>query len=283
MRFDLQPIKEDTAVTKEYLLFMTNSSTRQPYPPFRTVLLIVLAAILCNAALKYWGGLGKSTAAEKEITEFADDNGLQLSDYPNEIVNMLKINEETKDFVLRYPLEIVNFKPDIIDFSEYKACTAPPQLMQWDTRWGYMTYDKSIMGLSGSAPTALSMAALYVTHDMTLTPVHTAELAIGTSAEHKPEKLLADGARALGMTVTEIPKNDSRLRQAVSEEGTAVVCLTDGKALSQAIVIRGLDEDHNYLINDTLFNKRSAQAYTFKDIGSHIKKVWQYSASPNAE
>ena len=262
---------------------MNQSSTRQLYPPFKTVLLIVLAAIFFNAALKYAGGLGKSTAAEKEITDFANENGLQLSDYPSEIVDMLKINEETKDFVLRYPLEIVSFKPDIIDFSEYKECTAPPRLIQWDKRWGYMTYDKSIMGLSGSAPTALSMAALYVTHDMTLTPVHTAELAIGTSAEHKPEKLLAEGARAMGMTVTEIPKNDSRLRQAVSEEGTAVVCLTDGKVLSQVIVIRGLDENHNFLINDTLFNKRSEQAYTFKDIGSHIKRIWQYSASPKAE
>lgn len=250
---------------------------RNPYPSFKTVFLIVTAAIIFNASLKYVGGLGKNNSAEKTINEYAVANGFSLSDYPDEIVNLLKVNEETKDFVLNYPSKIVDFKPDAINFKEYENCTEPPLLMQWDLRWGYLSYNESIMGISGSAPTALSMAAIYELQDISLTPVHMAEFAAGSNCEARPEKLLSDGARAFDMTVTEIPRNDSRLRQAVSESGCVVVCLTDGKMLSQAIVIRGLDEDGKYLINDTMSKSRSEKSYTFADIGTHLKKIWKYS------
>ncbi len=249
----------------------------KPYPPFYMVFLIVMAAIVFNASLKYLGGLGKNDTAEKTINEYAVQNGFQLSDYPNEIVNLLKINDETKEFVLNYPSRIVDFKPDIINFSEYQNCTEPPLLMQWDVRWGYLSYNNSVMGLSGSAPTALSMAGLYVKKDMSLTPVRIAELAKGSNAESKPEKLLSDGARALDITVMELPRNDSRIRQAVSEEGCVVVCLTDGKLLSQAIVIRGLDEEGKFLVNDTMSRKRSEEGYTFAQMGPHLRKAWKYS------
>ena len=193
------------------------SKKKNAYPSFWLVLLIVISVGLINAALKYAGGLGKNNAAEKEISDYAEQYGFSLSDYPADIINLFKFNEETREFVLNYPSKIVDFKPTSLDFSEYAQCTEPPSFRQWDIRWGYMSYNNSVMGLSGSAPTALSMAALYVTHDMSLTPVHIAQFAAGNECESNPEKLLSDGARTLSMNVTELPKNDKRIRQAVSE------------------------------------------------------------------
>lgn len=250
---------------------------RNPYPSFKTVFLIVIMALVLNASLKYIGGLGKNNSAEKTISDYADANGFNLSDYPDEIVNLLKINDETKEFVLNYPSKIVDFKPDLLNFTEYENCTEPPLFMQWDLRWGYMSYNDSVMGISGSAPTTLSMAAIYELQDISLTPVYIAGVAADNDYEDKPEKLLSEGARALEMNVTEIPKNDSRLRQAVSESGSVVVCLTDGKVFSQTIVIRGLNEDGKYLMNDTMSKGRSEKNYTFADIGPHLKKIWKYS------
>ncbi len=247
-----------------------------PYPQFRTVFFIVTAIILMNASLKYVGGLGKNNSAEKIINDYAAENGFKFSDYPEEIVNLLNTNDETKEFVLDYPSKIVNFKPDAVNFSQYQGCTEPPLLMQWDLRWGYMSYDDSVMGISGSAPTALSMAAIYELQDISLTPVRVAELAADINSESKPEKLLSNGARELGMTVTEIPKNDSRVRQAVSEDGCVVVCTTDNEEFSSVIVIRGIDENGKYLINDTMSTSRSDKSYTFRDIGEHLKKIWKY-------
>ncbi len=249
------------------------------YPSFWLVLFIVISVGLFNAALKYAGGLGKNNAAEKEISDYAEQYGFSLSDYPSDIINLFKFNEETREFVLNYPSKIVDFKPAALNFKEYAQCTEPPELKQWDVRWGYMSYNGSVMGLSGSAPTAVSMAALYVTHDMSLTPVHIAQFAAGSEYESDPEKLLSDGARTLSMNITELPKNDKRIRQAVSEEGTAVICLTSGKSFSPVIVIRGINEDGAYLINDTVSDKRSAQAYTFADLNPTLKKCWKYTAA----
>lgn len=253
------------------------NNKRNLYPSFGTVFLIVVVAIVFNASLKYIGGLGKNNSAEKIINDYASENGFKISDYPSEIVDLLKTNEETKDFVLNYPSKVVDFSPDAINFSQYQGCTEPPLLMQWDLRWGYMTYNGGVMGINGSAPTALSMAAIYELQDISLTPVHMVELAAGSNCEGKPEKLLSDGARALNMTVTEIPKNDSRIRHAVSEEGSVVVCMTDSKMFSSAIVIRGIDEEGKYLINDTMSADRSKKSYTFREIGTHLRKIWKYS------
>lgn len=40
-----------------------------------------------------------------EICSFAAENGLNPSDYPNELVAMLERNPETREFVLNYPLK----------------------------------------------------------------------------------------------------------------------------------------------------------------------------------
>lgn len=256
-----------------------NNQKKNIYPSFWLVLCIVVSVGCINAALKYSGGLGKNNAAEKEISDYAEKNGFSLSDYPADLVNFFKFNEETREFVLNYPSKIVNFKPASLNFKEYAACTEPPKLKQWDIRWGYMSYNKNVMGLTGSAPTALSMAALYVTHDMSMTPVHIAQFAAGSEYESDPEQLLSEGARNLSMNVTELPKNDKRIRKAVSEEGTAVVCLTSGKSFSPVIVIRGINEDGAFLINDTISDKRTEQAYTFADINPTLKKCWKYTAA----
>ena len=256
------------------------SNQKKPYPSFWLVLVLVALALGVNGTLKYIGGLGESSSAEKTVSDYANEKSFKMSDYPAEIINMFKMNEETKDFVLNYPSKIVDFQPDPIDFSEYRNCEKPPQLMQWDLRWGYMTYNNGVMGLTGSAPTALSMAALYELHDTSITPVHVVEFAKGSALEGKPEKLLSEGARAMSLTVTEVPKNDNRVRQAVSEPGAVVVCLTNGRNFSTAIVIRGIDKDGKYLINDTMSIKRSEGAYDFSQLQYSIRKVWQYTTTP---
>ncbi len=261
----------------------TASNQKNPYPPFHIVLMVLTAAILINASLKYIGGLGQNNAAEKEIYEYATQNGFQRSDYPDELVSFFKHNEETKEFVLAYPSKIVNFRADLTALNDYEDRSVPPQLVQWDLRWGYLSYGDSVMGLRGSAPTALSMAAVYVQKDDSLTPVQTAKLAVKSGWEEKPKKLLSDGARSMGLTVKELPVGDRLIRQALGETGSAVVCLTDGKGFSQAVVIRGVDEEGKFLLNDTVSRKRSEQSYTFQELGSHLKAVWQYTKSSQTQ
>ena len=45
----------------------------------------------------------KNISAKKMIKNFADENGYTFSDYPQSLVDLLKRNKETKEFVLNYP------------------------------------------------------------------------------------------------------------------------------------------------------------------------------------
>lgn len=249
------------------------------YPSFGKVVAIILTIIFVNSLLKFAGGFGKNNYVQKTVSDYAVANGFNRSDYPDEIIKMFEEDEDTKDFVLNYPKRIIGGDKFEIDLSQYAECTEPPLLMQWDERWGYIKYNDSVMGLGGGAPTCLSMAALYELHDISVTPAYTSNLAAENGWESKPEKLLSDGARIIGMNVTEIPINDSRLRQAVSS-GTTVVCLTDGKYLSDVFVVRGINESGNYMINDPTSRKNSEREYTFAELKDHLKKIWGYDGTP---
>ena len=60
----------------------------------------------------------KNISAKKMIKNYADENGYTLSDYPQSLVDLLKRNKETKEFVLNYPkYKDKHFK---INMKEYK-------------------------------------------------------------------------------------------------------------------------------------------------------------------
>lgn len=248
-----------------------------PQISFWKALAVVMAILFLDAILKYSSGLGQNNSAEKIITEYASQNGFTLDDYPMDIREMLVRNDETRQFVTNYPKKITHFKPDKLDFSEYKDCTEPPHFMQWDMRWGYMTYNGNVFGLTGSAPTCLSMVAVYVLHNTEMTPVHVAKYAIGSNCESNPEKLLSGGARAMGMSVAEVPRNNQRLREAVTEEGCAVICMLKSQELSQFIVIKGINKEGYFVINDPFSKKLSDKDYSFSDLNKSIKRIWKYS------
>ena len=250
---------------------------RLPRISFWKALALVLLLLFFDAVLKYSSGLGQNNSAEKIITEYASQNGFTLDDYPMDIRDMLVRNDETKQFVTEYPKKITHFEPEKPNLSEYKDCKEPPQLMQWDMRWGYMTYNGNVFGLTGSAPTCLSMAALYVLHNPELSPVYIAEYAKRSNCEGRPEILLSSGARAMGMNVSEVMRNNQRLREAVTEEGCTVICMLKDQELSQFIVIKGIDKEGHFVINDPFSKKLSSTGYAFVDLNKNIKRIWKYS------
>lgn len=109
---------------------------------------------------------------EEELADFAYRNNLSQNDWPDYLLELVNKNPETKEFVLNYPLE--KDKEYEIDLSEYKNCSSVPLLMQWDERWGYKEYAGELMGISGCGPTCLSMVAIYLLNDTTLTPEYIA-------------------------------------------------------------------------------------------------------------
>lgn len=254
------------------------SKKKTSYPSFGKVFGIVMAILVINCGLKYFGGLNVSNSAEKAINNYAQEHGYSRSDYPDELVKLLESNSETEEFVLNYPEKVSEGAADKIDLTQYTNCKQPPQFMQWDSRWGYMSYNGSIMGLNGSAPTCLSMTAIYKLQDVSMTPVYIADLAVQNKWESKPEKLLTEGARSIGLKVTQLPVSEGKLSSSI-QSGATVICLTDGKLLSTAVVIYAVDESGGYKINDPMSRKKSEKTYTYSEISKHIKKMWEYGTN----
>lgn len=254
------------------------SKKKASYPSFGKVFAGVMAILVINCGLKYLGGINVSNSAEKAVNDYAQAHGYSRSDYPDELVELLESNSETTDFVLNYPKKVTEGTAEKIDLTQYTNCQQPPLLRQWDSRWGYMSYNGSVLGLKGSAPVCLSMTAIYKLQDVSMSPVYIADMSVQNGWESKPEKLLTEGARNIGLKVAQIPVSEGKLNSSI-ESGSTVICLTDGKLLSTAVVIYAMDENGGYKINDPMSREKSEKIYNYSEINKHIRKMWEYTAN----
>lgn len=254
------------------------SRKKASYPSFGKVFAGVMAILVINCGLKYLGGINVSNSAEKAINDYAQAHGYSRSDYPDELVELLESNDETTDFVLNYPDRVTDGMSEKIDLMQYTNCQQPPLLMQWDSRWGYMSYNDSVLGLKGSAPTCLSMTAIYKLQDVSMSPVYMADMSVQNGWESNPEKLLTEGARNIGLKVAQLPVSEGKLNSSIGS-GSTVICMTDGKLLSTAVVIYAMDENGSYKINDPMSREKSDKTYTYSEINKHIRKMWEYNSN----
>lgn len=160
------------------------------------------------------------------ICEFALENRILITEWPEELVDLLDKNPETKDFVLNYPL-LKDSSPEI-DLSEHTDTDCVPLLFQWDQRWGYNQYAGELMGLSGCGPTCLSMVCLYLLDDPTYTPKYIAEFAeengYSVDGNGSAWTLISSGGEELGLDVTEIPLDENRIIRNL-EVGNPIICV----------------------------------------------------------
>ena len=139
----------------------------------RRLFSLVLICVLALAALMgtpLGSGLRNALAlggSSARLQQYARGHGLSASDYPEKLVELYERNPETEQFVFEYPLMKDN--PPSDDLSGLDTSSVP-LLMQWGQRWGYGQYAGNLFGLSGCGPTCLSMVAIYLTGDTSMTP-----------------------------------------------------------------------------------------------------------------
>jgi len=105
---------------------------------------------------KTWGVFGKADV----LTQEDKLHSIEESDeYPDQLKELAEKNSET------------------IDLSQEAKTDTVPLLLQWDERWGYMSYSGGLLGYTGCGPTNLAMVVLYLTGDKTVTPASVAEYA----------------------------------------------------------------------------------------------------------
>lgn len=223
--------------------------------------------------------------AEEIIADFAAQHGLSLSDYPEALVELLKRNPETEEFVLNYPLEYG--KTEEIDISDQISETGVPLFLQWDRRWGYHDYVGSIGGLSGCGPTCMAMAVFHFTRDPAMTPAYMMDFA--ASNRQFANELTAtqwafftEGATQLGLTSKELTSEE------IASESRIAAMLEDGKVIvanvgpgvftekGHYLLLVGY-EDGKFRINDPNSQINSEKLWDFSEFSDQIKMMWALS------
>lgn len=158
-----------------------------------------------------------------------------------------------------------------------------PLFLQWDRRWGYVSYGGSIIGLSGCGPTCLSMVLVSLTGNADMTPAKIARF----SEEHgyyvegsgTSWSLMTEGASALGLSARELSLDESVMKSSL-DNGHPIICsMGPGDFTTQGhfILIYGYDTD-GFFINDPNCISRSGQRWDFETLRGQIKNLWTYSA-----
>ncbi len=214
---------------------------------------------------------------EELVSCFAQEHGLTLEDYPEVLLETLKKNPETEEFVLNYPLEVGNSYE--VDLSEYDGAEEVPLFMQWDRRWGYMQYGSDVAGLTACGPVCLAMVGYYLTGDEKFAPDRMITYAIEegycVTGSGTYWSLMDQGAEALGLDSTGIPVDEDRVLRNL-EAGNPIICIMgpgDFTEYGHFIVLTSV-EDGMLRVNDPNSRSRSGQLWSFEEISSQIRALW---------
>lgn len=250
----------------------------------RRLFSLVLICVLALAALlgtPLGSGLRDALAlggSSVRLQKYAREHGLSASDYPEKLVELYERNPETEQFVFEYPL--VKDNPPSDDLSGLDTSSVP-LLMQWDQRWGYGQYAGNLFGLSGCGPTCLSMVAIYLTGDTSMTPRWMGEFASshGYAVEGSGSAwaLFSEGGKELGFDVTEIPLDEERIlaNLEVNNPIVAVMGPGDFTTTGHFIVLTGY-ENGKIRVNDPNNRGNSEKLWEFDRIQSQIRDLWVF-------
>ena len=232
----------------------------------------------CNHNSSYSTGVN----AEATIKKFAQKNGLEMSDWPDELIDLLNRNAETESFVLNYPLK-KDIKYDI-DLDECDYSSSVPLFLQWDERWGYTPYGDDMIALSGCGPTCLSMVCVYLLNDTTYNPRYIAEFSEANGycvpGNGSAWALISEGGPLLGLNVEELSLDENTVIQNL-EAGNPIICVMGpGDFTSSGHFIVMTDYvDGKIKVNDPNSKARSEKLWEFEDIKSQINNLWACSVS----
>lgn len=214
---------------------------------------------------------------------------LQLEKYPEEMIEYLLKTPEAVDFVVAYPKYVQMTEEErrelalrSLDLDQYEMQGGVPVYYQWDTDWGYTKYGDQYLAVTGCAPVCLSMAAVALTGDVTLTPKKVADISeemgayvqgVGTSWE-----LMTVGARQLGLASHQIDTWSVQAIRLALSEGKIVICsMGEGDFTTQGhfILIVGETEDGLFLVNDPNSKSNTHKEWDGQRLLDQMKAMWE--------
>lgn len=235
-----------------------------------------------------------SAGASPELTqEFttALDSGEQLA----------KIARNAGDYSDQRLPELALLEPDAISFvaSQPKASTDAssyddqvkqgtyPQLLDWDSRWGNVSYAGSVLAVTGSGPTSLSIAYMGLTGKSDKTPADIASAAAsaGYATDSDPftsDDLFSKEATDLGLTCTGYTPSSDNLYSVLSEGGSVVAVKLKkdfDSPYEHWAVVTALNDDNSVTLCDPTSKQASSHTWAMGTIAGNSEGFYALSVS----
>ena len=220
--------------------------------------------------------------AEEQYGMFLFRHSLSSADFPAGMKELFLSNEDARSYVMDYP-----YRKDAafsIDLSDCLKDGTVPLLMQWDERWGYQEYAGNLFGLSGCGPTNLSMAAIYLKQDTSLTPEYMRQFAIdngyATDGNGSLWSLISEGGQTLGLQVWELGLSEEEMKQELNDGHLIIAIMGEGVFTTSGhfILFTGVDEEGKFIVNDCNSLTRSNRHWAYDEFSDQVLNLWTLSA-----
>lgn len=253
-------------------------------PQILTLFFVIAAVLAAVYASKIMPRDGAELSPKKEaaLTAFMEQNGIDRTAYPDELLQLYERNGETERFVLEYPIKKDN--DAVIDLPVRSDDGSVPLYMQWDQRWGYKSYGQNMIALNGCGPVCLSMVASYLLRDNTYDPVYMCSFAEDkgyyVAGNGTAWALMSEGAERLGLVSNELPLEESIVASHLND-GEPIICIMgpgDFTTEGHYIVLTDYNNG-NVTVNDPNSYKNSERQWNFSEISGQIRNLWAYSAA----
>ena len=222
--------------------------------------------------------LKASRADIADKVQFIADN---QQAYPENLIKLVAKAPETIDFALEYPFKRGQSNSIAVDIS--KDCTDGeiPLLLQWDDRWGYVSYGDDIIALDGCGPTCLSMVTVGLTGNVKWTPVRVARMSEqqGHYVEGKGTAwtLMYEGCQQLGLQAKVIGLSESEMAAELKAGRPIIASMAPGDFTDAGHFIVFTEyKDGKFYVNDPNSKKNSEVGWEYDRIKTQIKNMWSY-------
>lgn len=235
--------------------------------------LFVLAVILaCGAMLLDLAHNAPGPTAIR-VMDYAKEKQIPYTSYPQSLIELLERNPATEEFVLNYPFR----EEKKVDIGEYDAKEGVPLFLQWDARWGYMTYGSDFVGVSGSGPMCLAMAGYYVSGgEKKFSPDRVVEFVLKngyvTKGAGQGGNLISKGGTALGLKIKELPQVERKVADYL-KNGDPVIASMGPGSFDNYVVMTGY-QNGMVTINDPDSRENSEKQWVFEEISGQIRNLW---------
>ena len=219
----------------------------------------------------------EDTSPEGIFQAFLREHNLTKDDYTETMIENYALYPECREFILNYPLE--KDKEHTPDISWADRSNGVPLFLQFDERWGYTQYGFTVGGISGCAPTCLSMVAYYLTGNTEYTPAYMMNFSkedghVGQNGGTQ-WTLFSKGAKNLGFHVEELPLLESVLVNRLEKGIPVVLSVGPGDFTENGhyIVLVGC-EDGLIRVNDPNSYENSEKLWSYEQIEGQIRNLW---------